>query len=54
VPDLPGCIATGAAVGETEQPIREAIELDLIGLREDGSAYSGAGWSRRIREGWSL
>ena len=36
VPDLPGCIATGATVKETEQLIREAIELHLAGLREDG------------------
>jgi len=36
VPDLPGCIATGATVEETEQLIREAIELHLTGLREDG------------------
>jgi predicted RNase H-like HicB family nuclease len=36
VPDLPGCVATGASVPETEQAIREAIELHLEGLREDG------------------
>jgi predicted RNase H-like HicB family nuclease len=36
VPDLPGCIATGATVQETEQLLREAIELHLTGLREDG------------------
>ena len=36
VPDLPGCIATGASVAETEQSIREAIELHLSGMREDG------------------
>jgi predicted RNase H-like HicB family nuclease len=33
VPDLPGCIATVATVGEAEQLIREAIELYLNGLR---------------------
>jgi predicted RNase H-like HicB family nuclease len=37
VPDLPGCIATGATVEETEQAIREAIEFHLEGLREDGN-----------------
>jgi predicted RNase H-like HicB family nuclease len=37
VPDLPGCIATGSTVKEIEQLIREAIELHLAGLREDGS-----------------
>ena len=36
VPDLPGCVATGATMEETEQLIREAIELHLAGLREDG------------------
>jgi len=36
VPDLPGCIATGVTMEETEQLIREAIELHLSGLREDG------------------
>lgn len=36
VPDLPGCIATGATIEEAEQLIREAIEYHLQGLREDG------------------
>jgi predicted RNase H-like HicB family nuclease len=36
VPDLPGCIATGDTLEETEQSIREAIVLHLEGLREDG------------------
>jgi len=36
VPDLPGCIATGATIEETEELIREAIEFHLTGLREDG------------------
>ncbi len=36
VPDLPGCVATGATIAETEQLIREAIELHLAGLREEG------------------
>ncbi len=35
VPDLPGCIATGKSVEETEQSIREAIAFHLDGLRED-------------------
>ena len=37
VPDLPGCIATGSTVAETETLIREAIELHLSGMREDGT-----------------
>ena len=36
VPDLPGCIATGATVEEVEAEIREAIIFHLEGLREDG------------------
>jgi predicted RNase H-like HicB family nuclease len=36
VPDLPGCVATGATVEETESLLREAIELHLEGMREDG------------------
>ncbi len=37
VPDLPGCVATGATVEEVEISIREAIELHLEGLRQDGT-----------------
>lgn len=36
VPDLPGCVATGATVKEAERRIREAIEIHIEGLREDG------------------
>jgi predicted RNase H-like HicB family nuclease len=36
VPDLPGCVATGATVEETEVAIREAIEFHLAGMQEDG------------------
>ncbi len=36
VPDLPGCVATGFTVEETEQQLREAIDLHLRGMREDG------------------
>lgn len=35
VPDLPGCVATGATIQETETMIREAIEFHLKGLRAD-------------------
>lgn len=37
VPDLPGCIATGANIEQVEAEIREAIEFHINGLREDGS-----------------
>lgn len=36
VPDLPGCVATGATVLEVETEIREAIAFHIEGLREDG------------------
>ena len=35
VPDLPGCVATGSTVEETERAIREAIETHLDGLRAE-------------------
>ena len=37
VPDLPGCVATGATVEEVEREIREAIEFHIEGMREDGT-----------------
>jgi len=36
VPDLPGVIAAADTRDEVEQLIREAIELHLAGMREDG------------------
>ena len=36
VPDLPGCVATGFTVEETEQEMREAIGFHIEGLIEDG------------------
>jgi predicted RNase H-like HicB family nuclease len=36
VPDLPGCVATGATIEETEREIREAIAFHLEGLRDAG------------------
>jgi predicted RNase H-like HicB family nuclease len=36
VPDLPGCVATGATVAEVEVEIRNAIAFHLEGLRADG------------------
>ena len=37
VPDLPGCVATGASIQEVEAEIREAIAFHIEGLRKDGS-----------------
>ena len=36
VPDLPGCVATGSTIEETEREIREAIELHIERMMEDG------------------
>ncbi|MFN7883489.1 MAG: type II toxin-antitoxin system HicB family antitoxin [bacterium] len=36
VPDLPGCVATGATVEEAEREICAAIAFHLDGLREEG------------------
>ena len=38
VPDLPGCITTGHTIEEIGRNIREAIELHLEGMVEDGEA----------------
>ena len=35
-PDLPGCVATGSTVSEVERRMREAIELHVAGLRQQG------------------
>jgi predicted RNase H-like HicB family nuclease len=35
-PDLPGCIAAGPTLEETERLMQEAIEFHLEGMREDG------------------
>jgi predicted RNase H-like HicB family nuclease len=36
VPDLPGCVAAGATLDETEGLIRGAVEMHLETMREDG------------------
>ena len=36
VPDLPGCIAVGETAEEVTQLIREAVELHLEAMRENG------------------
>jgi predicted RNase H-like HicB family nuclease len=36
VPDLPGCVATGATVAEVETEICEAIRFHVDGLKADG------------------
>jgi len=36
VPDLPGCVATGATLEDCRHEIGEAIRFHLEGMREDG------------------
>ena len=36
VPDLPGCVATGATVADIERDIRDAIRFHIDGLKADG------------------
>jgi predicted RNase H-like HicB family nuclease len=36
VPDLPGCVATGATVEAVEAEIRAVIRFHIDGLQEDG------------------
>jgi predicted RNase H-like HicB family nuclease len=36
VPDLPGCVATGANVADVGKEIRNAIRFHIDGLKEDG------------------
>ncbi|NNC89724.1 MAG: type II toxin-antitoxin system HicB family antitoxin [Akkermansiaceae bacterium] len=36
VPDLPGCVAAAGTRDEVFELIREAIEMHLEGMREDG------------------
>jgi predicted RNase H-like HicB family nuclease len=38
VPDLPGCVAVGETRDEAMQLIREAIELHVESLRENGDS----------------
>ena len=36
VPDLPGCVATGASRAEVERRIREAVPVHISLMRESG------------------
>ncbi len=37
-PDLPGCVATGKTREEVEKNMYEAIQLHIVGMKEDGLA----------------
>lgn len=36
VPDLPGCVATGATIDAVQRQIRQAIRFHLDGMSQDG------------------
>ena len=38
VPELPGCVATGATIADVESEIRAAIRFHIDGLKADGAA----------------
>ncbi len=40
-PELPGCIATGSTAAEAEANMRQALELHLEGMAEDGLLTDG-------------
>lgn len=49
VPDLPGCVATGATREEVERNIREAIVFHLEGLRREGESIpEPASWTELV------
>jgi len=43
VPDLPGCVAAGDTREEVERLIREAINLHVAALREEGESVPKPG-----------
>jgi predicted RNase H-like HicB family nuclease len=42
VPDLPGCVSTGATVEEVIEHISEAITIHIASLREHGEEVPGS------------
>jgi predicted RNase H-like HicB family nuclease len=49
VPELPGCISTGVTREDVARNIREAIELHLEGMREDGEPIPPPGtWTKVV------
>jgi predicted RNase H-like HicB family nuclease len=38
VPDLPGCVATGATFEDVQRNIREAVAIHVEAMRQDGDA----------------
>jgi len=38
VPDLPGCVATGATLEQLRANMRDAVLMHIAGMKEDGLA----------------
>ena len=38
-PDIPGCVSWGENIAEAQQNAREALELHLYGIEQDGEAF---------------
>ncbi len=49
VPDLPGCVSAGATVDEALAMVREAIELHLEGMIEEGGVIPLATTIEKLR-----
>ena len=50
LPDLPGCVAAGDTVEETERLIQEAITYHLEALRENGDPIPEPSTSAQLVE----
>jgi predicted RNase H-like HicB family nuclease len=37
-PDFPGCISAGGSIEEAQKNAREALEMHIKGMREDGES----------------
>ncbi len=52
LPDLPGCVSVGDTLKEVKPEIREAIEFQLQGMREDGTLIPPpSSWAEHIEVG---
>ena len=50
VPDLPGCVAAAKTKAETRKLIREAIQMHIEAMREDGEPIPQPGNSTELIE----
>jgi predicted RNase H-like HicB family nuclease len=50
VPDLPGCVAAAKTKEETRRLIREAIEMHIEAMREDGEPIPEPGNATEVIE----